>query len=257
LFDNESMNRPLTAFAALLAAAATAASGTLQQQLPSAESILDRYIEVSGGKAAYANLKNLSLSGKIEMPDAGLSGTLTAVSAEPDFSRTTVEFPGAGRFETGTGAGRAWQLNPVQGARLLAGAELKRTLRLYRFNAAFNWRGVYSKVVTEAEEDVAGKPCYRLLLTAKDGEAPDTAWYDKQSGLVVKTRLTLPTEQGDVTMESEPGDYRDVGGIKFPFSISQKVGPQSVKVTFGEARINSELPAGVFDLPEAIQQLVK
>lgn len=251
------MNRRLTTFAAILAAAAIAAFGTQQQQLPSAESILDRYIEVSGGKTAYANLKNLTLNGKIEIPDAGLSGTLTTISADPDLSRTTVEFPGAGKFETGAGAGRAWQLNPVQGARLLEGAELKRTLRLYSFNTAFNWRDVYSKVATEAEEEVAGKPCYRLLLTAKDGEAPDTAWYEKQSGLVVKTRLTLPTGQGEVTMESELGDYRDAGGVKIPFSISQKAGPQLVKVTVAGARTNSELPAGIFELPDAIKKLVK
>lgn len=249
------MLRRLLPLAAILAGATTLASGA--QPLPAAETILDRYIEASGGKSAYASLKNLTLSGKIEMPDAGLTGTLSTLSAAPDFSRTTVEFAGAGKFETGTGNGKAWQVNPVQGARLLEGAELKRTLHLYRFNAALSWREVYSKVSTEAEEDVAGKACYRLLLTPTSGGASDIAWYDKQTGLVARTRITLPTEQGDMTMDAEPGDYRDVGGVKVPFSITQKIGPQTVKVSITEAKVNSELPAGTFDLPEAIRKLAK
>ena len=52
------------AFAGVLAAA----------DLPKGETLLDKYIEVTGGKAAYAKIHSEMMTGTMEFPAMGLKG---------------------------------------------------------------------------------------------------------------------------------------------------------------------------------------
>ena len=51
--------------------------------LPKAETILDRYIEVTGGKAAYEKRKTEIATGTFEMAAMGVKGTITHYAASP------------------------------------------------------------------------------------------------------------------------------------------------------------------------------
>lgn len=246
--------RKFTSAAFLVVAGVTAATA---QNLPSGETVLDRYIEVTGGKAAHAQLKNVSITGKLEFTGQGLTGTLSTWSAAPAMNKTVMELAGIGKIESGSANGRAWQISAMQGPRLLEGEELKQNLHMTRFNAALNWRDSFSTVNNEAEEAVNGKACYRLVMTPKNGAAPETAWYEKESGLLVRSRATIKSPMGEIAMDTELGDFREVSGIKFPFAITQKVGPQAIKTTVEEIKANADLPAGHFDPPAEIQKLMK
>ncbi len=46
-------------------------------QEPAAAAILDRYVEVTGGKAAYLGLKSQTAKGKMEFAGQGITGALT------------------------------------------------------------------------------------------------------------------------------------------------------------------------------------
>ena len=52
--------------------------------LPKAETILDQYVEATGGKIAYEKLKNRTMSGTIEVLGVGVKGTLKITQAAPN-----------------------------------------------------------------------------------------------------------------------------------------------------------------------------
>lgn len=51
--------------------------------LPKAETVLDQYVEATGGKAAYEKIKNRTASGTIEIAGAGIKGTIKMKQAAP------------------------------------------------------------------------------------------------------------------------------------------------------------------------------
>src|ERR1051325_9119674 len=91
--------------------------------LPKGEAILDKYIEVTGGKAAYAKIHSEISTGTMEIAAMGLKGTLTAYSAEPNRRLAEFTLPGIGKILDGSNGEVAWSTNPIQGPRLKEGDE--------------------------------------------------------------------------------------------------------------------------------------
>src|ERR1700735_1890360 len=85
-----------------------AVSLTFAADIPSGESLLQRYIDRSGGAEAYANAKNMSMSGTVEMAGRNISGTVT-IFEEGEKSYTAMDFPGIGKVEEGYDGETAWE----------------------------------------------------------------------------------------------------------------------------------------------------
>ena len=81
----------MTRTAFLLFFTACTAALVQAQPLPSAESILDHFVEVTGGKAAYQKHTSEVLVGKVTFAVMGLSGQLTRYSAAPNKEYSVVE----------------------------------------------------------------------------------------------------------------------------------------------------------------------
>ena len=60
---------------------------------PTAEQILDRYVEVTGGKAAYDKLHNRVSQGTMEIAGLGITGKFTLTQGEPDRMYLEAEIP--------------------------------------------------------------------------------------------------------------------------------------------------------------------
>ena len=233
----------------LLAAAAFAADDIKP------EAILDKYVEVTGGRAAYDKIKSEVVTGTLEITGMGLSGTLTTYKAAPDKSYTAIEFSGGlGKAEEGSNGEMAWAVNGMQGPRIKEGDERASALRHDALNADTRWREFYKKAELAGAEDVGGKACYKVVLTPNDG-GPETRYYDKSSNLLVKVVLPITTPEGAATVEINLSDYRDEGGILVPHTIAQTIPNADILVKIESVKQNPEIPAGRFDLPAEIKAL--
>ncbi len=240
-----------------LGSALTAAFGVAaDEELPKAESILDRYIEVTGGKPAYLNRKSEMATGTVDFAAQGIKGTLMRYAADPDKSYAVVEIEGIGKIETGTAAGVAWEKSLISGPRVLSGDEKAQALRENLFNSDFNWRKLYPKVETAGMETVDGEECYKVILTPAEGH-PETAYYQKTSGLAVKMTTILVSSMGEIPVEATMSDYKEFGGILMPTKVTQKAAGQEVSRTIQSLKVNAELPADRFDPPAEIKALLK
>jgi hypothetical protein len=225
--------------------------------LPSAEAVFNKYIDATGGKAGHAKVMTMSSHGTVEIVGQGIKGTMTIVTARPDKVDTVMELPGIGKIRSSAVGGVVWQNSAIQGPRVLEGEERIQMLRKTRMDSMIDWRTTYGDVKVDGEEDVNGKPCWRLVAMPPNAKKSETLWFDKNSGFVVKSAATMTSPMGEVPTESTFGDYRDIGGIKVAFRMTQKVGPQTVETTMEEVKLNPVLPATQFDAPPEIQALLK
>jgi hypothetical protein len=237
----------------LLGCASFASAQT--EALPKAETILDRYVEVTGGKGAYEKRKNEIETGTIELKAQGLKGTVTRYSAEPAEAYSIVDIEGVGKIEEGTDKGVAWDKNPMLGPRIKTGPEKAQALREATFNSPLHWRELNSKVETTGTEIVDGELCYKVLLTPTEAPA-ETMYFQKKSGLAVKTVATVISPMGQAPVEMLATDYKSMGGVLVPTKITQKLAGQEITITIVDAKTNQPIPADRFDPPAEVKALL-
>jgi len=239
----------------LLVFACSAAVGFGADALPSAESVLDRYVQVTGGKQAYQKRKTEIAHGTVEFPALGIKGSMTRYAAEPDKYYYTVEFEAIGKMETGVNGQIAWENSALLGPRVKTGVERAEAMREASLNATVNWRQLYPKVETAGIEIINGEACFKVVMTPVEGQ-PIIGYYQKTSGLQVKISTVATTQMGEIPVDLIASDYKDFGGILEPAKVTQKSGPQEFTMTLERVEVNPVIPPEKFSLPAEIRKLV-
>jgi hypothetical protein len=219
------------------------------------EAILDKFVEATGGRAAYEKIHTDLAMGSMEITGMGLKGKLTSYRAEPNKSYTLIELEGVGKIEEGSDGQVAWSINPMEGPRIKQGDERATALRNAAMQVEMHWRDFYKKAELAGSEDVDGKPCYKLTLTPNEGAA-ETRYYDKSSNLLVKVVVPITTPNGAITAEVGLSDYKDEGGILVPHTMTQKVPGADILIKIDSVKHNAEIPADRFDQPAEIKALI-
>ena len=223
--------------------------------LPKAEAILDKFVAVTGGEAAYRKHHSKFSSGTVEIVGTGITGTVLDYHAEPNFSYMEMSFPTIGDSRQGTDGNVAWVIPPSGGAKVKQGDERAMGIMAARFNSEIHWRELYKRVETVGTESVEGKPAYIVVMTPQQGK-PVTEFFDVRSKLLVKLILKEQAGTGDQRIEVSVGDYRQEGGVAEPHQITQKVGAMTFIMRRDTFRFNEEPPKGIFDPPAEVKALL-
>lgn len=89
--------------------------------------------------------------------------------------------------------------------------------------------------------------CYTIKLTLPSG----IRWfqyYDVNTGLKFKESKEIQTKHGLFEQETYFSDYREVKGLKYPFTIKQYFGIQEIDLTVTNIEINNGLDDSVFEM---------
>jgi hypothetical protein len=226
----------------------------------SADKILERYLEVTGGKAAYDKVKSVSMLGTMEIKGQGVKGEMRMFRKDGGKYYTVVDLPGIGKQEDGSDGTTVWD-KTVLGPRLKTGVE--KFLATCAAGALSEYgRGplekdsCYSKSELLGEESFEGRAVYKLLMTPKEGK-PEEQYFDKETGLLVKTRMIMPSPMGEVPIVAIVNEYRVIEGIKTPVKLTNEMGAVSMVMHFTSVKFNAPVPETMFALPPEIQALVK
>ena len=234
-------------------------AGVLQAaetELPKGEAIVDQYVDATGGKAAYAKLKNRVVKGTLEFVGMGIQGPTVAYYARPAKQYFLFESESIGKIETGTDGTVVWEISAMMGPQIKEDEERAAMLREAAFDGTVNWRKLYKKAECIGVESVDDRPCYKVVMTPNEGR-PETRYFDKESHLIVKTTTELKTMMGVIPIEATIGEYKQVDGILIPHKIEQVMaGMQRMLMVTESVKHDVEMPADRFKLPEQIQALV-
>src|SRR5579863_2355202 len=92
--------------------------------MPTADQVLDHYVNAIGGRAAWTKLNSRVSKGTIEIPSMNnLRGSVEIHEKAPNSMLAVITLGGA-VFEQGFDGTTAWSDDPQNGLRVLSGAEL-------------------------------------------------------------------------------------------------------------------------------------
>jgi hypothetical protein len=216
--------------------------------LPTVDQILEKYVTALGGRAAIEKHTSRVSTGTMEIPDAGMSGSIEVREKAPDKSLTVIQLPGLGLVREGADASGAWSEDPQTGVRDKAGNELADALRGAAFNPELRMKTLYKTMTVSGQETVGGRPSYVVLATPEAGSAT-RMYFDAESGLLVRQAGTRDTPQGPMDIDVFIDEYRVVDGVKEAVAIRQVTSMFTLVVRLSDIKHNVALDDAIFKRP--------
>jgi|SRR5579863_1045672 hypothetical protein len=218
--------------------------------MPTADQVLDHYVQAIGGRAAWLKLNSRVSKGTIEIPAMNnLSGTVEIHEKAPNFMLAVINLGGAA-FEQGFDGNVGWSNNPQNGLRELSGGELDDARREANFYHALDLRKNYTKITVTGIERVDEHDTYALEATRAQG-APDRMYFDMQTGVLVRSVNQRYTPDGVTEFTADVDDYTEVDGVKLPFTVRQTGASATFIIHFTEVHHNLQLTDAQFAKPPA------
>jgi hypothetical protein len=203
----------------------------------------------------------VSLLRSIQTVRAEAVATVQADGINTDLpSTTTIRYPGAFRIDAMTPAGRLVQVfsagkywvqdrsgvhdAPESMAALIRGNVQRDTVPLL---LALN-DGKVSASLGEIASEGRKMPALEVSLP---GNAPLTLIFDPVTALLIKSKYRMAGPTGEVTVEETYSNYRDVNGLKVPFSTEvRRDGAPAVQRTLRTFEFNVPVDPALFNKPE-------
>jgi len=243
----------LLAFLLLILGAKLAAAGQ-SPPLPKAESILDAFIEKSGGRAVFDKTVNRRTTSTMKLSVLRDPAEVTTIVTKAGPYRCVVNSQAFGKVEFGSDGRTVWEINPISGPKIYEGMESKRFQFLYSLDLPMRWREVFKKVECTAVETVEERAAFKVTAVSLD-DYTLAYYFDQASGLLVKIEYPMETAIGRNIQEIFLRDYRSVDGTLFPYlQIRRELG-REMTLTFKSVEYNVEIPEGTFALPETIRKI--
>jgi len=239
-----------------LVAAIGAAEVVRAGEGPTAEQVLDAFVEAAGGKEAHARIANRVTRGRMEVAGQNIELRVTIWAARPNKTYLTIDSELTGKIERGTLGDLAWENSAMMGPQIKEGQEKADLLREANFDRWAAWREVYEKVELSGVEPVKDRPAYKVLATPRDGKL-QTLYFDQETKLLVRHDLTLDNAMGSIPVRSFYEDYRKVDGIAVPFGAKTEMMGQTLSLVGESVEHNVELPPDRFEPPAAIRELLQ
>lgn len=217
-----------------------------------ADTVINRYLQAIGGKAALTKVHSRVMKGSFNMPAMGMTAKMEIYIQPPDKYLSFIDFEGMSPAYSGVNGDTAWEINPMGGPRLFSGAEKMANLRRAQIDPLLNWNKNYSKAEVGEDEQVQGKPCTKLVLTDADGSST-TVYFDKETGLISRREDSVAGQ----TIQSDVSDYSKVGDVLVPHKLNVSTAQFGFEVTLDSIEDNVAIPADKFDLPPDIKALMK
>lgn len=187
-------------------------------KLPSAGEVLDRYVSVTGGSAAWHEKRTETddVEGRtLDGLRVVLRATVTVSRAGNSLSQ--IQVPQAG--SEGIYKGVAWASSHFSGVRLKHGMERDEALRDSRMLEEADWRTLYPQSRVAGIENVdiknaGAERCYKVLLLPSATQK--TEWFSVSTGLLVKRSAFELSPEGDTPAGYTVEEWSTYGGIKQP-----------------------------------------
>ena len=224
-----------------------------------ADEIIEKHLAAVGGRAALGKLTSRTSTGKITVgtPIGDLTGTIELFNKAPNKQRTLVKVDasafGGGeivqdqRFDGTVG----YVIDSFQGDREITGSQLDTLKYVARFpSPLLNYKEAGVQAALSGNEKVGSGEAYVLVFTPPTGPS-SKVFIDTASLMVVKTVATVNVPQlgGDIEQVSELSDFRDVDGVKVPFTVRSTNPAQAITIALSSITHNANIDDKSFVKP--------
>jgi hypothetical protein len=237
--------RMKSALVALMLACATAHAASVDE-------LVAKNLQARGGVARLQAIQTLKAEGKLLFGGQFELG-LAQYQKAPQSVRNEASLQGLTAVQAWDGK-EAWQISPFQGRK----DPEKMTpddAKAFADDAPiggplFDWQARGSKVEYLGTEDVDGTEAHKLKVTLKNGDI-DYVYLDPDHWLEIRVVAQRTVRGTQIVSSNDYGDYEEVAGVYFPFSIStvNKADGSTQQVTIEKMEANVPLDDTLFSFP--------
>lgn len=216
------------------------------QPTPAPEQVLDAFQNAIGGRAAIQKITSIISKGTVKTAQGEVQVEYDRKA--PNFYSVNFVFPG-GRTSTDATNGTLGWHKAERDAVELSGYPLRGLLLASRFDRDLSPAANYSTTKVVGTDTINGHDVYIVRGTFKDPSYTERLYFDRQSGLLVRRTTFQRTLFGFLPDTSDFSDYRDVQGVKIPFTIQRLRPGQASTVKFESVQFNVPLDDSKFARP--------
>lgn len=223
-------------------------SPTPRPAQPTGDEILKKYVDAIGGQAAIDKITSRVMKGEVTTAN-GNSGTYEVMQIGPDKGYESFATQ-RGNLERGFNGTVGWE-KTAQGIRELSGQELmdlKLSMQLFR---NLKLKEQYTALRVGARDRIGERAVIVVLGTTPEKKR-ERLFFDTESGLLLRRITYLETMIGVIPQQADFQDYRDVEGVKLPFTIRLSTvdvaNPYGIR-KLSEIKLNAPVDESKFKMP--------
>jgi outer membrane lipoprotein-sorting protein len=225
-------------------------------QAQTADEILNKYFENTGGLDKWKALKSRKSTGKMSMQN--MDFPVTMYEKAPTKQRMEIQVQGQQIVQAYDGTD-AWAINPFQGgttAVKLSDDEAK-DFKDNEFEDEFiDYKKKGHAVTLKGTEEVDGVKCYKIeLIKNKDNDKEDVTevhYFDSENYvpiMMVTYARSGPAKGQEI--KTYLSDYQEVNGLTMPFFIESKINGQTMqKITVEKVSFDEKIEDSLFAFPK-------
>jgi photosynthetic reaction center cytochrome c subunit len=217
---------------------------------PSADEILDKYIQAIGGAERLARITSFVAKGTSSGygPESGKRPI--EIYAKAPAQRSMIIHTDNGDSTTTTDGRAAWISAPLRPVAVLplSGGELEGA----KLDAALSFPGRVKQALgrwRSGAPSIIDDRKVQVVQGTTAGGSIATLYFDPDTGLLVRMRRYAASPVGRMPTQFDYSDYRDVAGVKMPFkwTMTWLDGRENVELT--EVQPNAPIDAQKFNKP--------
>jgi outer membrane lipoprotein-sorting protein len=218
-----------------------------------ADDIIAKYVAARGGMDKIKSVNSIRMMGRMVM--GPMEAPLVIVMKRPDQVRVEFTLQGMTAISAYDGTS-GWAIMPFMGkkdAEPIAADELKELQDEADMDRPLvDYKAKGHTVELLGKDKVEGTDAYKLKLTHKNGDV-DTIYLDADSYLEIKEEGKRMVRGSEQEFETSIGDYREVGGLMFPFALDSgmKGSQERQKITMDKIELNVPVEEASFKMPAA------
>src|SRR5262245_35528485 len=216
---------------------------------PSVDSILDKFLDASGGRSALEKLKSRTVKGDLDLMGTTSEWMLYAKAPNKQFA----EFnnPTLGSVADGFDGAVAWSKNQ-SGVRVKEGEELAKVKRDAEFHRYLNLKKTYPDLAYKGTETVDDQEVH-VLESKPSPSSKERFFFSTKSNLIIRQQSEFVGPDGTIGVTVRMADYRSVDGAQYAHSLKFKIAAGGQEFEFAikikEIKHNVAIEDGKFVKP--------
>ena len=180
---------------------------------PTADQLIDKFVQTSGGSAAIDKVTSRVMKGKIDF--GGQSMAIDIYSKAPDMRISYTHMPG-GDSVTAFNGREGWLAFPGRPLREMHGPDVDAAAMDADLQLPNHLKNMFSEKKVRGVEKVDDHEAY-VVFGQRQASTPVILYFDKDSGLLVRLVRYGDTALGWLPTQIDYADYRDSSGVKVPY----------------------------------------
>lgn len=219
-----------------------------------AASVLNRYVQVTGGTDLYKRFNSLHLFYTVTHADKTSDNVDYFHNRDGKTYSETDD--GTALHDAGVTEGIAWKFSEARGAQILTGKQAARAIAETKGFDADDWHVRFPSATLLANQTVNGLPCRHVKLTRTDGSTVER-FYDLKTGLLLREVSTEFDDAGtEQPVTTDFTRYDNFFGIRRPVEMQVKAGTRTEHIQVNNVTYSPNPEAATFEVPHDVVRAI-